>query len=64
MLRTEGFKELSPLHLVSRTSGSEVGPPCSGITKQLLDHKQHLLVRGIVVELELRLDGAKPMVSF
>jgi hypothetical protein len=31
MLRTEGFTELGPLHLVSRTSGNETSPPCSGI---------------------------------
>jgi hypothetical protein len=27
----EGFIELSPLHLVSGTSGGAVGPPYSGI---------------------------------
>jgi hypothetical protein len=32
MLRTEGITELGSLHLVSRTSSGETGPPCSSIT--------------------------------
>jgi hypothetical protein len=32
MLCTEGFTELDPLYLVSRTSGGETDPPCAGIT--------------------------------
>jgi hypothetical protein len=31
MLRMEGVTELDPLHLVSRTSSGETGPPCSSI---------------------------------
>jgi hypothetical protein len=64
MLRTEGFTELGPLHMVSRTSGGEVGPPCSFIFLQLLSYEQSLLIIDTVEELELGLDGAEPMVGF
>jgi hypothetical protein len=62
-LCTKGFTKLSPLHLVSKASGGEVGPPCSGITQQLLSCKQGFLILRTVEELKLRLNGAKPMVG-
>jgi hypothetical protein len=31
VLRTKGFTELDPLHLVSGVSAGEVSPTCSGI---------------------------------
>jgi hypothetical protein len=31
MLSMEGLTKLSPLHLVSGTSGGEVGPPCPDV---------------------------------
>jgi hypothetical protein len=31
VLHMKGLTELDPLHLISRASGGEVGPPCFGI---------------------------------
>jgi hypothetical protein len=31
VLRMKGFTKPGPLHLLSRVSGGDVGPPCSGI---------------------------------
>jgi hypothetical protein len=57
VLRTKGFTELSPLHLVSRVSDGEVDPPCSSITQQLLSDKQGFLILRTVEELKLGLNG-------
>jgi hypothetical protein len=64
VLHMKGFTKLGTLHLVSRASGGEVGPPWSGITQQLLSCKQCLLILRTVEELELGLNGAEPMISF
>jgi hypothetical protein len=63
MLATEGLVELRPLHMVSGTSGSEVGPPCLGGSKQLLGSKRRHLVLGAAEEPELGHIGVKPIVG-
>jgi hypothetical protein len=64
VLSTKGFTELGPLHLVSRASGGEVGPPCSGITQHLLSYKLGFLILCTIEELKLGLNSAEPMVNF
>jgi hypothetical protein len=63
VLHKKGFTKLDTLHLVNRASGGEVGPPCSGITQQLLSCQQGFLILRIVEEPKLRLNGVEPMVS-
>jgi hypothetical protein len=63
VLSAEGLTKLSPLHLVSRTSDTEVGPPCPGVTEQLLNCELSLLVLSAAEKPKLGLDGAKPIIS-
>jgi hypothetical protein len=59
----EGLTKISPLHLVSRMSGGEVGPPCPNVAMQLLSGKLSLLVLSVAEEPKLGLDGAKPLID-
>jgi hypothetical protein len=60
----EGIAELSPRHLVIRgVSGGVVGPPCAGVTPQLLHGEEGLLHLGAVQEPELGLHQLKPVVG-
>jgi hypothetical protein len=60
MLSAEGLMKLSPLDLIHRTSGGEVGPACPGITEQLLSGALSLLVLSVAEEPKLELNGVKP----
>jgi hypothetical protein len=60
----EGIAELSPRHLVIRgVSGGVVGPPCAGVTPQLLHGEEGLLHLGAVQEPKLGLHQLKPVVG-
>jgi hypothetical protein len=60
----ESIAELSPRHLVVRgASGGVVGPPCAGITTQLLHGEEGLLHFGAAQEPELGLYHPKPVIS-
>jgi hypothetical protein len=60
----EGIVELSPRHLVIRgASGGVVGPPCAGVTPQLLRSEEGLLHLGAAQEPELGLHHLQPVVG-
>jgi hypothetical protein len=60
----ESTAELGPLHLVVRgASGSVVGPPCAGVTTQLLRGEEGLLHLYAVQEPKLGLNHPKPVIS-
>jgi hypothetical protein len=60
----ESIAELSPRHLiVYGASGGVVGPPCAGITTQLLHGKERLLHFGAAQVPELGLHHLKPVIS-
>jgi hypothetical protein len=59
VLSTEGLTKLVPQQLIaSRTGGGVVGPPCLGITLQLLHDEVCLLMLSVAEEPKLELDGA------
>jgi hypothetical protein len=61
---TESIAELSPRHFVIHgASGGVVGPPCAGVTLQLLCDEESLLQLGAVQEPELGLYHPKPVVG-
>jgi hypothetical protein len=60
----ESIVEFSPRHLVVRgVSGGVVGPPCTGVTMELLRVEEGLLHFGAVQEPELGLLHPKPVIS-
>jgi hypothetical protein len=60
----EGIAELSPWRKVIRgASGGVVGPPCAGVTPQLLCSEEGLLHLGAAQEPELGLHHLKPVVD-
>jgi hypothetical protein len=60
----EGITELNPWHMVIRgASGGVVGPPCAGITPQLLRGEEGLLHLGAAQEPELGLHHPKLVVG-
>jgi hypothetical protein len=60
----ESIMELSPRHLVVRwASGGVVGPPCVGVTTQLLCGEEGLLHLGAVQEPKLGLHHPKPVIG-
>jgi hypothetical protein len=60
----KGTVELGPRHLVVHgASGGVVGPPCTGITTQLLRGEESLLHLCAAQEPKLRLNHSKPMTS-
>jgi hypothetical protein len=51
---TESIAELCPLYLIVHgASGGVVGPPCAGVTTQLLCGEEGLLLFGVAQEPEL-----------
>jgi hypothetical protein len=60
----KGTAELSPRHLVvHRVNGGIVGPPCIGVTTQLLRGEEGLLQLCAVHEPKLGLNHLKPVIS-
>jgi hypothetical protein len=60
----ESIVELSPRYLVvCWASGGVVGPPCTGITTQLLCHEEGLLHLHAVQEPKLELDHLKAVIG-
>jgi hypothetical protein len=60
----EGTVELGPRHLVVHgVSCGVVGPPCTGITMQLLRSEEDLLHLCVVQEPKLGLNHPKPVIS-
>jgi hypothetical protein len=60
----ESIAELRPWHLVVReASGGVVGPPCNGVTTQLLHGEEGLLHPGVVQEPKLGLRDLKSVID-
>jgi hypothetical protein len=60
----EGTVELGPRHLVVHgASGGVVGPPCTGVTMQLLHGEEGLLHLCVAQEPKLGLNHPKPVIS-
>jgi hypothetical protein len=61
---TKSVAELDPRHLVvCGASGGVVGPPCAGITTQLLRDEESFLHLRAVQEPKLGLDHPKPVIG-
>jgi hypothetical protein len=64
MVGAESTAELGPRHLVvCWVSGGVVGPPCTGVTTQLLCGEEGLLYLRAVQEPKLGLDHPKPVIG-